>query len=178
MIFDTLKLFDMSRPATDLLLVNERIMAIDFGAKGGFAYNTVMGINAGIYLHDMPGHLNDVVTLIDCFQPDFVYGENVHAFPGQGVVSVATFMKGLGQVQGICAALNRELRLIQPEAWIKWYDIGKRSQFKTTDQWKKHLMGCAQQLFPNLNVTQKTADALLIWNYVARSDFVYEPPLS
>lgn len=161
-------LFDLSRPAVNPVLVNERIMAIDFGKNGGFAWN----FGEHLITRPMPDDTGDIAFLIHEVRPDKIYGENVHAFPGQGVVSVGTFMEDAGFVKGVCAAYHIPVELIEPKAWVMWYNIGKRSDFKRpggendTKAWKKHLQEQAQRLFPSADISLKVADAVLIWNYV------------
>jgi crossover junction endodeoxyribonuclease RuvC len=48
-----------------------------------------------------------------------VYLENVHSMPQQGVASSFKFGRGLGQVEGICAALNLPVHYVTPQAWKK-----------------------------------------------------------
>lgn len=165
----TLSLFEMQRPAVEPILVNEKVMAVDFGINGGFVWND----------HDtlcwkvMP-ELAWIASLIKREAPRVLVGENVHPFPNQGAVSAATFGRGVGQIEGICAAHGVKMVFIQPEEWVRWYEIGKRSDFKRKSKgrivndvtaWKKHLQAHAQKLFPNLSIHLHIADAVLIWNY-------------
>lgn len=49
--------------------------------------------------------------------------EDVHAFPGQGVVSVSTFMEEKGIIEGLAAALGYDLVMISPKEWQKHFGI-------------------------------------------------------
>lgn len=145
-------------------------LAIDFGDKGGLVFN----LNGDLYMVDMPETLPEIISVIRQSSAETAFGEDVHAFPGQGVTSVATFMRGAGRIDGVLATLNIPLTEIPPQTWTRWYDIGKSSDFKRpngdTDitRWKKHLKAYAEQLFPDYEVSKNCADALLIWNYATQ----------
>jgi hypothetical protein len=49
---------------------------------------------------------------------------------------------------------------LKPDWWQKALRLGKSADHG--DRWKAHLKGRAQALFPRVEVTLKTADALLI----------------
>jgi hypothetical protein len=146
-------------------------MAVDFGDQGGFVWNE----NGQLHTMAMP-EVSEINRLIGRLRPQVMVGENVHAFPGQGAVSAATFLRGVGRIEGLCLAWKVKLELIQPEEWVRWYEIGKRADFQRfskknrkmvtdTRAWKAHLQATGQKLFPSLDVQLPIADALLIWNY-------------
>lgn len=164
-------LFDLSRPTVDPALVNETSLVVDFGDNGGFAWND----DGKLRVQDMPERLYEIRDFIEYVQPSCVWGENVHAFPGQGVSSVETFIRGQARIEGLLSAMRIKLNLIQPEEWTRWYDIGKRKDFQRmsrggmrndTTAWKKHLQAHALERYPYLPITLKTADAVLMWNFV------------
>lgn len=148
-------------------------MAVDFGKNGGFAWNE------GGVLHtcDMPRDAEKeqdnyaINRLLSRVQPKVLYGENVHAMPSQGVVSVGTFMEGKGAILGLCIAWGVRWELFEPAVWTRWYGIGSRADFrngrgeKDLTAWKNHLHDHASKLFPDTSITKKCADAVLIWNY-------------
>jgi hypothetical protein len=170
-------LFDLQRPAVDPLLVNEKVMAVDFGKNGGFVWNEAL---EGLRYMDMPKKKVDeewitdreaINRLLGKVKPSILYGENIHTFPGQGVVSSGTFMEEFGVIQGICLAWGIKVELLEPASWVRWYEFGRRGDFRKpngkldTTAWKDHLHEHALALFPNSEITKKCADALLIWNY-------------
>jgi len=49
--------------------------------------------------------------------------ENVHAFPGQGVISVGTLLWQRGVLQGMVKAFGYDELAIQPQVWQKYFDM-------------------------------------------------------
>lgn len=156
-------LISLTRNATD---PNRAIptLAIDFGQKGGLVYNK----DGKLHLVDMPSSKEKIRYTISSCGARRSFGEHVHSMPGQGVVSVGTFMRDTGVIEGILCAYDIQFSEISPISWINWYGVGKSGDFKTKDQWKKHLLAHAREIFPDLQITQNCADALLIWNYATQ----------
>lgn len=147
-------------------------MAVDFGKNGGFAWNE----DGVLHTYDMPkkdGEQDNrmINRLIAKVKPKVLYGENVHAMPSQGVVSVGTFMEGKGFICGMCIAWKVAVELFEPAAWTRWYGIGGTKDFRKPNgerditAWKEHLHRHAISRFPSVEITRKCADAVLIWNY-------------
>lgn len=67
--------------------------------------------------------------------------ENVHAMPGQGVVSMFAFGRGLGLWIGILAALQLPYELVEPATW-------KRKLHMPAGATKAKSVAVAQQLLP------------------------------
>lgn len=105
--------------------------------------------------------------------------ENVHAFPGQGVVAMATLLEQKGIIRGLCKGLGYDECLVEPKTWQKYYDMippkdlkgSSASKTKTLRKnWLKEAsLVKARTLFPEWAETKlepKTAhglsDALLI----------------
>lgn len=147
------------------------IIGIDPGQSGGIA-RWVMG---GMVGYKMPETERDIYdTLITCHADDasaIVYIESVHSFPGQGVASSFKFGQGYGFLRGLITALGVRVEHVSPQKWQKYYGLKPRSQCPgSTDSERarhhKHLLKAkAQQLFPKLDVTLATCDALLIAHY-------------
>lgn len=105
--------------------------------------------------------------------------ENVHAFPGQGVVAMATLMEQKGIIRGICTGLEYEEYLVEPKAWQSYYgmippkDLKGSTGSKTKTLRKKWLkdksVEIAENLFPEWKDKMKKSngmsDAMLIGNY-------------
>ncbi len=49
--------------------------------------------------------------------------ENVHAFPGQGVVAVGTLLEQRGIIRGILKGLGYDELVISPKEWQKHFNI-------------------------------------------------------
>jgi hypothetical protein len=60
----------------------------------------------------------------------------------------------------VLASLKCRVEYLKPDWWQKVSRFGKRADH--ADRWKSHLKGRAQALFPRVEATLKTADALLI----------------
>ena len=84
--------------------------------------------------------------------------EKVHSMPKQGVVSTFTFGKNYGQWLGILASNGVPYKEVTPQTWMKYYGAMPKDKPKR----KKYLKHLAQSLYPNIKITLKTADAVLI----------------
>lgn len=92
--------------------------------------------------------------------------EQVNGFTGQGQPGsrMFTFGDGYGFMRGCLRTLQIPLTLYRPQQWQRGLGLGTRGAL-TKAQWKRKLKVKAEELFPNLNVTLATADALLILRY-------------
>ena len=165
-------------------LVNETLLAIDIGNKGGLCWNDGSSVGFLEMPYDTkenpnPRLVNEKWEAINGVMPSTIVAENVHAFEGQGIVSTGTLLKNRGQVEMAAAATGAEMILIQPLAWISCYTMKRKKHFKRTKEeiaakmptWKQHLAEIAMAILPagyDLSlVNERTADAILIWNYWA-----------
>lgn len=143
------------------------IIGIDPGVTGGIAI-----INGDSVTTHKLADLTEQETwrLLAEHEPATVYLETVHA--GQKMASSAAFT--FGQVYGRLrmAAIASGLRLmeVRPQAWqsaLKLPAIGG-GHGKNDIAKKKRNRAAAQQLFPELRITNANADALLIAEYGRR----------
>lgn len=104
--------------------------------------------------------------------------EKVHSMPGQGVSS--SFKFG-GNYYGLRMALigNKiPFDECSPQKWIKYYGMKKKiigtlidkdgkekNILESKTDWRRRKRQKAEQLFPEVKMTNNTADALLIANY-------------
>lgn len=88
--------------------------------------------------------------------------EKVASMPGQGVSSTFTFGTGYGFIQGLLFAMAIPYSDIMPKQWQVKYLPGKKMEKSVR---KNALKDKAGQYFPNVKVTLKNADALLICHY-------------
>jgi len=95
--------------------------------------------------------------------------EEVHAFPLQGVVAAGKFMENYGMLKGFLIALNIPFRTVRPQVWQKFYSM-HREKTESIPQWKRRLRQRAQELYPELKITNETADATLIAHYCLNND--------
>ena len=144
----------------------KRIVAIDPGASGGFAWAT----DYGVVCRPMPQTEGDVVALLrslSCGNPDLVVMEQVGGYiGGAGAPGSAMFNFGMnfGVIKGAVQAFGMPLHTVYPQKWQKALSLGNKKDWDK--QWKNHLKEKAQSLYPNTDgITLKTADALLILAY-------------
>lgn len=146
------------------------VLGVDPGKLGGFAVLDMEG-NV-IDIHKMPETPQDILEYLrrfcrtELFGNDYVcYMERVGTgMPGQSSKATATFARHNGHLEMALLALGIKTNEVTPAKWMKYYQLGKSSDYSKTE-WKNRLKGKAQQLFPNENVTLAIADALLIAEY-------------
>ncbi len=95
--------------------------------------------------------------------------ELVHAMPGQGVASTFKFGESFGMLLGLLAVTDVEFEKVRPAVWCKEFGLKKGEEESNTD-WKNRHKQLAQELFPDVDVTHATADALLIAEYCRRKN--------
>jgi len=160
-----------------------RILAIDPGKSGGLAWSSSAG---NVYCRAMPETDADTVSFLahcSCMGFDLVVMELVSGFIGMKQPGSAMFNFGMnfGLLKGSILALGMPLKLVTPQSWQKTVDGGRRKkdfnyeavltkgkrkgQSVTKNCWKERLISIAQEKYPELEVTPKTADALLILDY-------------
>lgn len=159
------------------------ILAIDPGTNGGFAYGFEKRTPC---IYSMPETEREIVDLLKEFLngadgSPTVFMENLPMYipritkkandGGETTTSIpsssaAVLFRNDGLIRGTLYSNlppNEEPVFVTPQAWQKLAgagNVGPRSQA----QWKNHLKGMAQTLYPELKVTLATADALLIWH--------------
>ena len=141
-------------------------IGIDVGKSGGVAIiDSIKTENAPITAVKCPETVADMSKLItwhkwDCRDLLCVI-EKVHSMPKQGVKSMFTFGKNFGQWLGILAAFEIPYIEVTPQKWMKYYG----AMPKNKKERKTHLKHLAQSLYPSINVTLYTADAILMAHY-------------
>jgi hypothetical protein len=142
------------------------LIAIDPGVSGGISYEDTDG---SVHALPMPETLHDLEQQlwILCKETEeaggitTVYLEDLPKFAGRMSGSaMGTMFRNYGRIEGILSAIQCRIEYIRPQVWQKVLGLGAKATYG--DRWKAHLKGRAQALFPQLTVTLKTADALLI----------------
>ncbi len=89
--------------------------------------------------------------------------EEVSGFAGKAQPGSAMFRFGehFGFIKGVIQALGIRLVMVRPQVWQKGFGLGTASACASKSEWKNKLKAEAQRRFPQLDVTLKTADALL-----------------
>ena len=75
-----------------------------------------------------------------------------------------TFGDNYGFIRATLQTLGFRIELVRPQVWQKTLGLGTSTGLEPR-AWKNKLKTKAQQLYPNVTVTLKTADALLILDY-------------
>jgi Holliday junction resolvasome RuvABC endonuclease subunit len=143
-------------------------MGIDPGQSGGIAL--IRGTGKVLILETMPSTERDIWLLLKSLEelPHKVYIEKVHAMPQQGVSSTFKFGVGYGGLRMALTAAGIPFDEVTPQLWQKALGVVKRAKTESKNDHKKKLLQKAQQLFPNVKITLKTADALLLAEYCRR----------
>lgn len=99
---------------------------------------------------------------LSCFPIDHAYLEKVHAMPGQGVVSMFTFGRAVGMIEGVLQSLGLGYDLVTPREWKAHFSL--LSQDKDASRQK------AKQMFDHPDLAKKAkgqaiADAAFIGLY-------------
>ncbi len=99
--------------------------------------------------------------------------EEVSGYAGKAQPGSAMFRFGehFGFLKGIIQALEVRLVLVRPQVWQRGFGLGTASACASKTIWKNKLKAEAQRRFPHLNVTLKTADALLILEHALSADY-------
>ena len=100
----------------------------------------------------------------------FAILERVSAMPGQGVSSTFKFGQNFGWWQGVLDSIQIPYKLVTPYSWQKGLGIKKKQKNESQTDFKRRLKHEAEKLYPNLKITNATADAMLIAHY-AKSNF-------
>jgi len=158
----------------------KNIIAIDPGAAGGIAI-----LRAGLIpeTYNMPSTNADIRDLLEELEPTntIIYCERVGTYmPGNSGPSAAKFAEHVGALKGIICALRTPVIFPTPAAWIhdfigKPNYVEKKADYeakawkqilaKRKNERKNKIKARAQEMFPHLKVTLKTADALGILQY-------------
>lgn len=149
--------------------IDVSIIGIDPGKNGGFAVIRSDGpSDAG----RMPETSRGVIEELRRIKESGVHVAFVELVGGyigkaQPASSAFTFGYGCGIVSGALGSLKYETHRIRPQTWQR--GLGLRTKgADTTTAWKNHLKSLAEDLFPDIDVTLCTADALLIAEFGRR----------
>jgi hypothetical protein len=145
--------------------MNKTIVACDPGVNGGFAIHT----KDGILLFAMPESLPDMAQLLSGFKvaDSHLWIEKVPKFVSKLTpsASVATLHENYGIVQGLAYSQGYALHRVEPKIWQDPLGLGGKRSCATGPEWKRKLKSKAQELYPQLDVTLKNCDALLVLHY-------------
>lgn len=146
-------------------------IGIDPGQNGGMA---VLNGDGPPALTAMPATERDVWDWLNDHasstigQDTVAVIERVHSFPKQGVASSFKFGQSYGFLRGVLIAAGISFQEVNPEVWQKSLGATTRKQAGSVPAHKKRLKQLAQQMFPNVKVGLKEADALLLAEFCRR----------
>lgn len=143
-------------------------ITIDPGASGGIA--VMYSLNGSVSAYKYPDTVSEMAQIMKDIVTSghgdfFCVIEKVHSMPGQGVKSCFSFGKNYGSYLGVLCAYGIPFIEVTPQKWMKLIGgVPKGGDNKTKR--KNYIKAYAQQLYPHLRVTLKTADALAMLSIV------------
>lgn len=159
------------------------LVGVDTGAQGGVAAYTETFEASGVGpswsveklssgLHDRFDQFSSLALRADQLEaPRVAVLETVSGFAGVGHpgARMFNFGVGVGQIEGILVSLGYQIIRVRPQAWQKQLSLLTRKD-ESKPEHKRRLRSAARDLFPKLEVTLWTCDALLIlWAYLKQT---------
>ena len=144
----------------------KKLTAIDPGKSGGIVTFDGQALVA-VPMPQTDGDIIDYLRSIRVSGIDTVLMEDVIQFMPH-VNAMAVLMRNAGFLTGVVQTLGFRLHLCRPQKWQKEFSLGSRKDHPGA-AWKNHLRSHAQRLYPNVELTLKTADALLLFEYAQRT---------
>lgn len=154
--------------------VKQFVLGIDPGKNGGIVGLTNGHINLIDKMPqtpvDMWGYFKSSglhLLLKSTEIKSYVYIEDVHSMPTDGVRSAFTFGRGVGLLDGVLSFYPVDIIRVTPATWMGKLEI-KRLGEETRYNFKKRLVEIAQGMAPVVDrnkINLQTADAFLIAKY-------------
>jgi hypothetical protein len=145
-------------------------LGIDPGKSGGIVLLSDDRIVK--HIEPMPSTGRDIWNLIYQLGTDAVaLVEWVHpAIQGTGKSSMSKLYGNYKELRMALIASSTPFEDVNAVKWQRAMGISPRKKTENQSQWKNRLKAKAQELFPSTSITLKTCDALLIAEYLRRSD--------
>ncbi|MEI8375279.1 MAG: hypothetical protein WCJ35_20855 [Planctomycetota bacterium] len=142
------------------------LIAIDPGKSGGIAWTMQDSLTNGCPMPETEGDVLDRLREL-AIDHHTAYVEEVGGYCGAGQPGSAmfTFGRGFGFILGCLMSMGVSVVLVKPQKWQKHFSLGTAREAGSKTDWKNKLKAEAQRRYPTLDVTLKTADALLILDY-------------
>lgn len=96
--------------------------------------------------------------------------ENVHAFPTDGRSSAFKFGRNAGQWEGLLTALGVPYYKVTPQKWMAHYGELPKDKTERKNLLKGYAQGVLTETGVDKKATLKTADAILIANYIMQKE--------
>ena len=151
--------------------MSRAFIGIDPGSNGGIATISPWNICVVEAYPFRKTSMVDVSTILEDLGSRGVTHaliELVHAMPGQGVTSMFNFGHNFGMLEGLLIGAGIPYDRVTPQKWQKEFGLYRLHDETKTAKKNRH-KELAKELFPTLNVTHATADALLIAEYCRRT---------
>jgi hypothetical protein len=156
------------------------LFAIDPGVGGGIAY---IDTDGSVHALPMPQTDRDICDQLQVLalaggKPATCYIEELPKFGGvMSRSAMFTMARNYGLLLGILTAYRVRVVQISPKRWQGVLGgLGNKADHGT--DWKRRLKARAQELYPALDVTLKTADALLILEVARQLEGRFEKQIS
>lgn len=147
-------------------------VGIDPGQSGGIAWiNTDTDLAGCVSMPETERDVWDVIYAATQNQYVVAIIESVFSRPGMGAPAMFKFGRGYGFLRGCLIASGASFEEATPNKWQGAMGVlsSHKNNAAAVRVHKNKLKSKAQQLFPTLKVTLKTADALLIAEYARRT---------
>lgn len=140
-------------------------IGVDPGANGAIAVRYGDGTVTTLALRGATE--TDVYEFLNALYPGVVTLEQVSSSPQQGVVSAFTFGVSYGGLRMAILASHLRLETVMPRKWQSFMRVKKiGGGYGQNDTAKKQATKArAQELFPDLKITNATAAALLLMEF-------------
>jgi len=141
------------------------VIAIDPGVNGGICYD----MDGQVCCEPMPEtecELVDRLRELRCAKNLIVAIEDVPKYCGRNLHEsrVAVLFRNFGVCIGAALSHGLGIRFYRPQDWQSKVGIAGALKGLKYDSRKKMLRQRAQELYPHLEITAKTADAVLIYH--------------
>lgn len=144
----------------------KKLLAIDPGASGGFAWLGDEVVCCGA----MPETEGDVIFTLRAIvaanhiQEAIIEDVGKGVIPGRAVAMISLNVNA-AVIRTTLTCLGVRILMVKPATWQAIFGLGKRCDCASDSVWKNKLKSEAQRRFPNVDITLKTADALLIFEW-------------
>lgn len=152
------------------MTTTKELMAIDPGKSGGIAWKMAYGARAIPMPQTETDIANKLKELYYHLDHPTIIVEEVGGYIGrpQPGSAMFTFGRNFGFILGVLTTLGARVVLVRPQKWQGYLSLGKSEGDKT--KWKNKLKQRAQSLYPSIDVTLATADALLLLEYGTKTE--------
>ena len=149
-----------------------KIVAIDPGKNGAAA---IRYRDNEIFCYPFPSNRRDLVKIFTEMYKlgadDVAYIEAVSGYIGTAHPGARMFNFGVnyGLLLGVLECCKCKVVNVFPRTWMKGLELGTRGE-RSKVAWKRHLKSVAAEMWPDVSVTLKNADALLILAYAINEE--------